>query len=355
MSSPKSVRSLRSFVSNIEETMPTKLKGLFMFGIKSLALKPLVSCNSNARSSHLGKRAAAEQSMYRLLHSPMASLLWQAVAKVCPLKDSDVVNVDHSNLDPLAILGFAKQTKRGRAVPVLMQALASTTQGLKKCHPRYQKLKDAYTEWKETVGIDQFSFVIKSLEYLRGLYGVQPKLVFDRGFANKSIIHFLTDCGWVYYLRIREDRWVIHDGEPKLVSEFKMGSYSVGWAGRRMRLVVGTSNRKHPSPWYILTNDKSSSIRKIITYYYHRFEIEESFRDLKSLFRLKYTSLRKWQSLSVVLGFLSLSLICADKAKDLDYSKHTGNPRKQLSYVRQWQESISRHLQATTVRRWGFG
>jgi len=195
MPSQNSVTQCNKFVSrDIGKHIPKKLHYLFLFGVRAFMLQPVTSCNSNARVSHQGSRNAAEQQMYRLLrHSKLFLLVWKAVAIQLPLKDNDLVNVDYSNLGLLAILSFAKQTKRGRAIPVLMRSLASNTQGQKKTHPKYQKLKEYYLTWKKTVQADQYTFVIKSLILLLYLYSTQPKLVFDRGFANKTIVEFLVN------------------------------------------------------------------------------------------------------------------------------------------------------------------
>lgn len=359
MSSPRSVRALRTFVSTLETALPGKLRGMFRFGVRAFVLAPIVSCNSNARTAHHGSRAAAEQAMFRLLgHPRIARLLWQRIARLSPLTDADVVDVDYSNLGPLAILGFARQTGRGRAVPVLMRALASNTQGLQKKRPKYQVLRDAYNAWKATVQADQYSYVVKSLRLLRYLYKVQPRLAFDRGFMSPVVAQFLCDNHWLFYLRAREDRYVSYRGERRRIGSFRKGSYHVDWAGRRLRLVVGSTKVKHPMPWYILTNDERTANKQVIRYYYHRFEIEESFRDVKSLFRLKYTQLKTYRSLGVILCFLSIALICALAATSKDNTVRqpkTPHSKKQLSLVRIWQESVRTALQAAAVKRWGLG
>lgn len=356
MSSSPSVRVLRTFVSSLETALPKKLHGMFRFGVRAFVLNPITSCNGNARSAHHGSRAAAEQAMFRLLsHERLVRLIWKHVARLCPLTESDVVDVDYSNLGPLAILGFAKQTARGRAVPVLMRALASNTQGQKKTHPKYQVLKDAYAAWKVYAQADQYSYVIRSLRLLRYLYKTQPRLAFDRGFMTSTIAQFLCDSRWLFYIRAREDQYVYWCGTRHRISSFRKGSYRVEWAGRPLRLVVGSTRKRHPVPWYILTNDEVRTDKQIIRYYYHRFEIEESFRDMKSLFRLKYTRLKTWRSLSVVLCFLGIALICAVQAEPrAGHHMKPVHPKKCLSVIREWQECIQAAVQASAVRRWGL-
>jgi hypothetical protein len=349
MSSKNSITQLSSFVTkNILLSIPKKLRPLYMFGIRSFTVQPMVSCNGNARTAHSGSRQAAEQQMYRLLHhSKLFLLVWRAVAKSMPLSSADLVNVDYSNLDPLSILGFAKQTRRGRAIPVLMRTLASNTQGLKKDHHRYKKLKDDYADWKKTLEADQYSFVVKSLRLLQYLYRCQPRLVFDRGFVNQDLVRFMYDNSWTFYVRMREDFLVVLEksGERVRAGSLTTGEHQINYAGRRMRLIVTKPRKRYPNPWFIITNDETTTVEKITKFYYHRFEIEECFRDLKSIYQLKGSRLRSWRSLRVILCFMSIAIILAmnDKKLQKHWDEVKTNVKKKLSIVRMWQEQLHRH------------
>lgn len=359
------VHTRRFLRAGVAEQLPRKLRPLFHFGVRAFVLQPLVSCNSNARMSHAGNRFAAEQRMYRLLHHTKLPLrIWQAAAGAIALNSRSLVNIDYSNLGPLAILGFAMQTGKGRATPVLMRALASNTQGFKKTHPRYKRLKEYYAEWKKTVQADQFTFVAKSLRLLKYLYRCQPRLVMDRGFVNKTLVRFLVDEQWMFYIRMRGDFIVAYGGAAVFPKDFAHGSYTVEWAGRTLRLVVGRRRERDYEPWYILTNDHTTKATEILCFYYHRFEIEESFRDLKSLFKLKYARLRTWQSLSVVLCFMGLALICAlltpaaqskAGATRQGQSAAGAQTKKSLSIIRVWQETTRQTLKIRAMAAWGFG
>lgn len=360
MSSKNSITQLSVFVTKkIPMGIPKKLHSLYEFGIRSFTIQPLVSCNANARMAHLGSRAAAEQQMFRLLrHHKLFLLVWQSLAKQSPLKSTDRINVDYSNLGPLAILGFAKQTRHGRAQPVLMRSLASNTQGHQKSHPSYTKIKQYYALWKKTLQADQFTFVVKSLRLLRYLYGCQPSLVFDRGFANKTLIQFLCDNDWLFYIRMRDDFFVSIDGIRYRVSELSVGNHTIVWGERTMRLVVSKPRKRYQQPWYIITNDVNTNIDKITRYYYHRFEIEESFRDLKSIYHLKHSRVRTWQSLRVVLCFMSIALIVAlrDVRIRQGYRRSIVNThiKKSLSLIRIWQELVQHEQSLLLARRLGF-
>ena len=67
-------------------------------------------------------------------------------------------------------------------------------------------------------------------------------------------------------------------------------------------------NRRAREPWFILTNDFHSSRSKIIKVYYHRFEIEETFKDIKHIWEYKRTRLRKPNSLKVLLWLVCIGI-----------------------------------------------
>lgn len=351
------VAETRQFLTtSVQSQLPKKLRGLFRFGVKALTLQPLVSCNGNARMARGGRRAAAEQQMYRLLHHQRLFLLiWRSLAGQIVVSDRSLVNVDYSNLGPLAILGFGLQTRHGRALPILMRALASNTQGQKKTHPKYHQLKLSYSQWKKTVQADQFSFVVKSLCLLKYIYKCQPRLVFDRGFVNQDLVQFLCAQHWLFYLRMRGTYYVEYQGQLRQVERFEHGEYTVVWAGQRLRLVVGTRRRRDKEAWYILTNDTSAAATTVCKYYYHRFEIEESFRDIKSLLKLKGSQVRTWQSLRVILCFMSLALVSALRFLPGDVTSRQAHPKKVLSLVRIWQETIQQALRKPVLAAWGLG
>jgi Transposase DDE domain len=297
--------------------------------------------------------------MFRLLrHSKLFLLVWKAVAELLPLKESDRVNVDYSNLGPLAILGFAKQTRHGRAQPVLMRSLASNTQGQKKTHTKYLRLKAYYSDWKKLVEADQFTFVIKSLRLLRYIYDCQPSLVFDRGFANKTLFRFLCDDNWIFYIRMRDNFYVNINGTSHRVSSLSSGEYTITWGERTVRLIVTKPRKRYLHPWYIITNDHKTRATKITKFYYFRFEIEESFRDLKSIYNLKKSRVRTWQSLRVLLCFMSIALILALTDRHTEHKRqpegHTTHPKKSLSIVREWQEMIQGEQLCLFTSKIGF-
>jgi hypothetical protein len=78
--------------------------------------------------------------------------------------------------------------------------------------------------------------------------------------------------------------------------------------GLQLRVVRSPKSRRAPEPWYILTNDMSSSRNKVVKIYYHRFEIEEVLKDMKHIWELKRTRLNKPLSRKLLLWFVSLGI-----------------------------------------------
>ena len=72
--------------------------------------------------------------------------------------------------------------------------------------------------------------------------------------------------------------------------------------------MISDPNGKDEQPWYLITNDLESTREKIIKIYYHRFEIEEFFRDAKRLLGLENLNVKKPLSLEVILWFVILSI-----------------------------------------------
>jgi hypothetical protein len=348
MSPIKTIARFRRFIqANFTQNIPIRLRQQFKLGVNAFALTPVSSCNANSRKVHGGSYASAEQEMFRLLHNTrLMDLVWQTYAQLNQVKPSDVVNIDYSTIGSLAILGFAKQTRRGRAIPVFMESLPSNTGGQKKTHRKYLNNITAYTEWKETTGYDQYSFVMQALGKLFQLYGAKPRLALDRGFDVKSLIQFMHRDNWTFYVRSKSDHIVhLNGGECRQVRDLAAGSYLVKRAGCNLRLVVGQRKSGCKEPWYILTNDFSSSQQAIMQIYYHRFEIEECFRDLKSLFGVSKTPLRRWQSLGVVIVFMCIGIFCAmayQTDKTTYPKEYTRHKKKRLSLVRIWVEAIER-------------
>jgi transposase len=138
----------------------------------------------------------------------------------------------------------------------------------------------------------------------------------------------------------------LDDGEAVTrlhVSQLSEKDTTVRLYGLTLRVIRSPRSRRAKEPWYILTNDQSSSRNKVVKVYYHRFEIEESFKDTKHLFELKRLRVMKPSSLRVVLWLVFLGIALLYAATKPVAAKVT-NSKKRISWIRQAYEQFCRIL-----------
>jgi hypothetical protein len=309
------------------------------FGLQALTIKPFVSLASNARAT-IAHPDTASTNMDRLVaNAGLARELSTVVAGLGMVTSRSVLACDHSDMNGLLTFMGAIQTKRGRAIPCVLETLYSqflpaSTDASK----RKQKLRQARKE----AGIHLYDQALACLEQLALDLGFWPRLVFDRGFGGISFIRGLMEHEAIFYVRLKAGRFVELGGEECKVGELPANDMRITLGGLRLR-VVRSDEPDDGEPWLILTSDLTKSRRKIIRIYYHRFEIEESFKDLKHVLNLKLMKLTKPLSLKILLWFAALRFILAYLASHRD--PRYGNrrhPKKRISWFRRLSEALVR-------------
>lgn len=173
---------------------------------------------------------------------------------------------------------------------------------------RWQKLRVAMVLARKTQSFT--GHTIDALQDFADRLGFWPKLVFDRGFGNESIVTHLAAEGCIFYIRLKAGRFVeLDDGETVTrlnVQQLKERDSSIRLYGMTFRAIRSPKSKRAKEPWYILTNDWQSSRTKIVRIYYHRFEIEETFKDAKHLFELRRLNFTRPTSLKAVLWLVFL-------------------------------------------------
>jgi len=213
--------------------------------------------------------------------------------------------------------------------------------------PRWQKLRTGMVLARKTQSFT--GHTIDALQNLRDRLGFWPKLVFDRGFGNESIVTHLAAEGGTFYIRLKAGRFVeLHDGAVVTrlnVKDLQEKDATIRLYGLTLRVIRSPKNRRAKEPWYILTNDLDSSRNKVVKIYYHRFEIEELFKDAKHLFEVKRLQVMKPNSLRVLLWlvFLGITLLYLATNPTKAQMKHQ-NPKKLCSWVRRAYEQFQREL-----------
>jgi hypothetical protein len=360
MSPNNIVRGIRTITQKqLVKAVPKRWVHQFNFGLKAFGLKPFQSAASNGRGVVANAHTAATKTDRLLANIKLAEHLGTVFDTLQLVKPSSFVNVDHSDMHGLLALVGALQTRKGRAIPCMVEATYASTipaNDSKKSTPRWQKLRAAMMASRKTQSFT--GHVIDSLQDLHDRLGFWPRLVFDRGFGNESIVEHLSAEGAIFYIRLKGGRFVGFDGQKTEVKQLKEKDATVQLYGLTLRVIRSPKSRRAKEPWYILTNDFSSSRNKIVKIYYHRFEIEETFKDIKHIFEYKRTRLNSPNSLKVLLWFVSLGiamlyLVTKPTTQKCGFeSEHScqTHPKKQTSWLRQAYELLQ---QAYSQLLWG--
>ncbi len=160
--------------------------------------------------------------------------------------------------------------------------------------------------------------------------GVRPVILADRGFARASFLEWLQGQHLDYVVRVNrgtclEDvqgrRWKLGEeglrcGEIGWWPSMRFGLYhgrpraltlhiALCWRLPRHRL-RSPRHQEPEEPWYLATS--LNTAHQAVAWYQQRWWIEESFKDSKSRFRLKYVQVSTPERLSRLLMALTIAL-----------------------------------------------
>jgi hypothetical protein len=317
----------------------------FNFGIRAYTLQEFTSATGNARMVSPNPNTASSKSRRLLSNSRLAEQMGTVFDSLGLVKPRSFVNIDHSDFNGLMALAGAVQTRKGRAIPCMVEVTyANRLTARDDAPPRKKALRAAWTEERKSRSLT--GHTIDALQDFHDRLGFWPRLVFDRGFCNESIMTHLAAEGSTFYVRLKAGRFVEFGGQKTEVKALPDKDSTIQLFGLKLRVIRSPKNRKAEEPWYILTNDFSSSRNKIVGIYYRRFEIEETFRDEKHIFGLKRTRLNKPNSLKVILWLVSFGIALLYLATRGSPGQQAVHPKKQCSWVRQSFETLKRaHIQ----------
>lgn len=316
--------SYRCLQVKILPHIPKRHKKLFAFGFSALTLNHFVSLNSNARMT-VTNRATAESKMYRLVSNKKILLYFPVlVAHLKIVKPTDTINIDFSSFCGFEVLTFAKQTFLGRAIPVYIDAIT----------------------YPVTDHGSQTTFIIETVKKFVKLLGFCPHLVFDRGFELPYLASYLVRNHIYFTIRMRKDKHVIYQERdlPLRNLPWFENDCLVTIYGELLRIVVSEKKQGMQEPWYLLTNDFNSTRDAIVARYYFRFEIEETFKDLKYIFTLKrFYRITKKQTFLILLWFYLLSIWLMWEIPETERflcKRVSQNKHKRLSLTRHHYEQL---------------
>ena len=283
--------------------------------------------------------STAFSKVYRLVSNQKILDNFPRLLRVSNLVNKDsLVNVDFSTFCGFETLAFGLQTNLGRAIPIWNNCIT---------YPISE------------VG-SQNTFVVSEINRLGEVLGFYPSFVFDRGFWIPDMIKFFLKENIIFYLRIKAGKLLELDqgdseGGKTTKTAFKIGKFTkdanLNLYEHRLRLIISPppkpKNCKSKERWYILTNDFKSSREEVLETYKHRFEIEETFKDLKHVCDLKKFFIKKKLTFKILLMFACLafwiSYWCFQLTQLGVSTLYTlTHPKKKKSYFRIWWESIQR-------------
>ncbi len=351
MSPTDIVAGVRQLTQNkLVPNVPKKWSEQFQFGLKAYGLKAFQSATGNARQVVANTNTASRKSERLLANAKLADHFGEVFNALSLVKPSSFVNCDHSDMNRLTAFVAAVQTRKGRAIPCLVDTTYSDRlpgEGSALSTTRTNRLRRARTEARKTQSFT--GHYIDALQNFADRLGFWPKLVFDRGFGNYSLVTHLQAEGAIFYIRLKAGRFVEFDGQKTEVKQLPDKDASIELFDLKLRIIRSSKSRRAKEPWYIRTNDFNSSRSKVIKIYYHRFEIEETFRDMKHIWELKRTRLNNPNSLKVILWLVSLGIaLLYLVTKPVKQAQ----PKKQVSWLRQAYEQLQ---QAAGVLLWGQG
>ena len=323
--------------------VPKKHHSLFTFGLQAFSLNSFHSLASNARQVVENIHTAASK-VYRLTGNQMLlSEMQSLVGQLSLVNKQSIVNVDFSSFCGFETLALAVQTNLGRAVPVWVDCI------------RYP-IKSAGS---------QNLFIIETLKELGKALGFYPALVFDRGFMIPILIEFLIENQIRFYLRIKASHLCeLADGSLRKAKQIgtKTKDVVITAYGTKLRLVVSLPPPQEKSVfkqspkerWYILTSDFESSRRQVLKVYRCRFEIEETFKDIKHIADLKKFFLKHPLSFKILLFLIMIGFWLAWWSRSLTAAFKKVHPKKLRSWFFTWWEEVQRLVRLSGNQRLKF-
>lgn len=312
---------------------------LFSFGFEALTIRPFVSLNGNSRVT-VENRSTAESKIYRLSsQGKMLSYFPGLVTKLNLVTENDTVNVDFSDFGGFQVLTFAKQTQMGRALPLYFSTITYPIE----------------SEGSQTIFIKQ---TIK--EFVKYL-GFKPHMVFDRGFESPYLVPFLVKEQIPFTIRFKKDKHILYNLKeipmrnlPWFEKDAMVTIYQEYELDQKLRVVVSEKQSERVDSegkvesWYLITNDYKALKEQIVAQYYFRFEIEETFKDLKHVNDLaSFYRIRKEQTFKILLWFCMLAIwlsFLISGTRSYLVERIQGKKCKMLSVTRYLQESIQLEL-----------
>jgi len=259
--------------------------------------------------------------------------------------DAIIVLVDGTDLIHCYKAFVAAIPYRKRAIPIVFKAYTN------------QQIKDMVYRSENWI---IWNFMDQCYETIQGVFpGRRVIFVFDRGFADEKLIRYLEHMGANHVMRVPKNVGIeTFEYKGKLSSFGRLGyfrnvSYNLG-KPIKMNLFCAENDRDKDDPVF-LVSDMDDLIALI---HRKRTQIEEGFRDLKSLFGFKHLVLKKPTQSRIetlfLLAIISMGLLFLLFEKSgYRWSKYYNTScRKEFSLIHVIKEEISDSWTNLRINPW---
>jgi len=324
---------LRTKIKYALHRVPPKWKRMMTLGVNAFSLTPFVSLNSNARVVSTNPFTGMRNIARLCAHPKLCGVFSSLLLALCSISNTSIICMDFTIFDPFAVLVLALQTGDGRAIPVWLDII------------KYPIEKNS-----------QNIFILDTLREFLALVRCHPKIVCDRGFIGEHLIRGFMDLGLKFYVRMKagvhmkmKRKWVT------LSSVYGLDVQGTLYH-EQLRVVRSSRTLQHKlhakECWYIVTNDFKCTRDDILLWYYHRFEIEECFKDIKHILNTNPRWFQKSNTLKTLLWFQVFGIWILSTVKNIPQTIlhfQTKHAHKKLSWIRQLFEWITRERTALIV------
>jgi hypothetical protein len=314
---------------------------LFSFGLQALTFTAYESLGSNARLV-IKNISTASSIIYRLMSNKTLLQNFTRLVRTSGLVErTSLVNIDFSTFCGFETLCFGVQTNEGRAIPVWNACLT----------------------YPITFVGSQNLFVLEQIKAFGKTLGFYPSFVFDRGFWIPIVMKFLLQNKIVFYLRIKQGQTLLWKKKGKQEMAKTIGKHAkdtiISLFSYKMRLIVSPPPPKQTNPkkkqnterWYIITNNMEASRDDVLIIYKTRFEIEETFRDLKHIQKLKVLRIKTKETFTILLWFVTLAQWIAWWVNGRQPGQKEVHPKKKRSFFRIFWEELQWSIRSVGIRQ----
>lgn len=292
------IQKINTVVKQLQQKHIPKAKSRrFVTGVNQLAFSEFTSLNAAGRKIGINRWTGESRIRRTITDSSLSDHLQQLLIQKTLSSYSGYwyCSLDHSQFGPFCIAVLAVSYRKGRAIPIWCQVNVSAA-GL-------------------------VAPLIIALEELFELLAIQSPnssdlklvLVMDRWFASSRLLKLFTDYDVYYISRTKSDKQIQLPWDPSWhttpIREISLQETDIKYRKHKLRLIRSDMKpgMKDPEPWFLLTNlPESISRRQILNRYAERFEIEESFKDIKWLQRLEWQLIKKPEVIRSLLLFIFL-------------------------------------------------